>query len=267
MVNYKNNRKRFKPNALGSLYVNEKIDNNKRPIIYIGGQMEHRCHLLEQSGKTIDSGYGMFDGSWFYDYPLFGIDKSTIDGENFAKNLISSLEMAKLADIDLVTQSYGGIIGSYASKSNRIHKVYAVHPPITGTPLANPDELLKRKELFLKREKLLLRIIQLMINYNYGFEKDNYHGIDPSKVDFNKLLVIGSSLDLDTEKDNLSKDLYNIILKYTGLESDGIVIFDEETFSRMGINYQREEESLSHFAAGSRKNLERIIKLVSQNNE
>ena len=139
MIDYRKGKERFKPNVLGSLYVDRaKVQEGERPVIYIGGQMEHRCHVLEQTGKTGDPGHNMFSGSWFYDYPVFGYDKEAINAENFTANFLEARSMSGLDDIDLVTESFGGIIGAYASRDSRIHKVYAVHPPIKGTPLANP---------------------------------------------------------------------------------------------------------------------------------
>lgn len=193
MVDYKEGKKRYKPNKLGSLYINkDKI--GERPIIYIGGQMEHRLHLLEQIGKTFDPGHNLFDGSWFYDYPIFKYDKSLINGKEFAKNLIESLKLANLLDVDLVTESYGGIIGAYATKSNIIHRVYAIHPPILGTLLANPKEFKKINSELIIKEKILLLLLRLIVNEKYGFEKDNFTGIDLSEVDLNKLILIGFNL-------------------------------------------------------------------------
>lgn len=58
MIDYRAGKEKYKPNVLGSLYVDsEKVKNGDRPIIYIGGQMEHRCHVLEQTGKTADVGH------------------------------------------------------------------------------------------------------------------------------------------------------------------------------------------------------------------
>lgn len=266
MLNYRNGKERYKPNELGSLYVDRtKLDDGKRPVIYIGGQMEHRCHILEQTGFTGDPGHNMFAGSWFYDYPIFTRNKEDIDAQNMTANLLEALKMANLGDIDLVTESFGGIIGAYATKDPRIHRVYAVHPPITGSPLADTSKLLVYKEFFTKREKLLLLIIKKLINTNFGFEQDNNMGAALTNVDLNKLLVIGSSLDLETEKNNLAKALYEIILKYCNHPNDGVVIYDEDQFDRYGINYLREPRGLNHFDAGSMENLEWVRSLLEEN--
>lgn len=263
MINYRNGKERFNPNKLGSLYIdNTKLEDGKRPIIYIGGQMEHRCHVLEQTGYTGDPGHNMFTGSWFYDYPVFGDNKNEINAENMAKNLLECLSMAKLGDVDLVTESFGGIIGAYATCDPRINKVYAVHPPITGTPLADPIKMSKYREMFTKTEKLMLLAIRKLINTNYGFEKENASGAILGYTDLNKLLVIGSSLNPETDKNGVAKALYEMILKYTGHKSDGVVIFDEDQFDRLGIDYLKEPEQLNHFDAGSETHLSEIKALV-----
>lgn len=268
MINYKKGKERFKPNELGSLYIDyNTLDENERPIIYIGGQMEHRFHIVEQTGFTSDPGHNMFNGSWFYDYSIFSNNKSSINAHNMAKNLLEALKMAELKDVDVVTESFGGLIASYASISTYIHKVYAIHPPITGTPLANPILLQKYNELFNKQEKLINLILKRIINYNYGFEQDNYKGANLTKIDLNKILVIGSSIDLEKEKNNLAKNLYDMILKATGKPSDGIVLFDPKQLEEKGINYLVEEKGLNHFDAGSKNNLKLVKEYVINNKQ
>ena len=62
MVNYRKNRKRFIYNNLGSLYVNEQaLKKDQKISIYIGGQLEHRIHRIEQCGYTFDCGHSMFE--------------------------------------------------------------------------------------------------------------------------------------------------------------------------------------------------------------
>lgn len=269
MINYRNGKERFKPNKLGSLYVDQsKVNDGERPIIYIGGQMEHRCHVLEQTGFTGDPGHNMFTGSWFYDYPVFSQYKGEINGQNMANNLSESLRMAGLGDVDIITESFGGIIGAYATLDPRVHKVYAIHPPITGTPLADPITMSKYKEMFTKREKLILLAMRKLINTAYGFEKENNKGAILCNIDFNKLLVIGSTLDMETEKNGLAKALYEMILKFSGHKSDGVVIYDEDQLDRLGINHLREfpePRGLNHFDAGSEEHLEYVSKLIYNN--
>ncbi len=261
MIDYRKGKERFVPNSLGSLYIDKsKLNDSERPVIYIGGQMEHRCHVVEQTGKTFDPGHNMFTGSWFYDYPILSTDKESINGENFSKNLIEALTMAHLSDVDLITHSYGGIIGSLATKSDRIHKVYAVHPPITGTPLANPSYLEKYKELLNKKERLLLKVLKRLIVSKYGFEKDNYRGVNLKLVDLNKLVVIGSGLDPTKEK-GFVLDLYNMIKKITGLENDGVVTYSEELFDSLGINYVTECTHNNHFNSGTIESFENAYKI------
>ncbi len=263
MINYRKGKERFKPNELGSLYVEkDTLKGNERPVIYVGRQMEHRCHVLEQTGLTGDPGHNLFNGSWFYDYPVFKGNKNEINAQNMTANLLKALELANLGEVDLVTESFGGLIAAYASLSDRIHKIYAVHPPITGTPLANPEMLKKYEELFSKQEKLIRLILGKLINTDYGFERDNFNGADLGKVDLNKLLVIGSSLDLKNEKNALAVKLYEMIMKVTGYKSDGVVVFDKDLFAKKGINYLEEAHGLNHFDAGSESHLTAISNII-----
>lgn len=272
MYNYRENRELFKPNSLGSLYIDKEIDKNKRPVIYIGGQMEHRFHVVEQTGFTLDPGHKMFDGSWFYDYSIIKGNKNDINCLNFANNLILALEEAKIGDVDLVTESCGGLIAAVASNSSIIHKVVAIHPSILGTPLANKDLLLEKLNELELQQKLIARIVRIIVNDNYGFQKDNARGINNPElrklVDLSKLVVVGSSID-ETDKNNLAKSLRDLIYKVSGKQNDGVVIFEPQDLKKEGINYIVEEQKLNHFDAGSKENIEKAYKLVlkGKNNE
>ncbi len=261
LSNYRKGKKRYVPNNLGSLYVDtNKLYNNERPIIYIPGQVEHRGHVLEQiSGVSMEAGHSMFTGNWVYDYPILFNNKKEINGENFAKNFTESLKMANLNDVDVITSSYGGIVASLASKNDRIHKIYAIHPPILGTPLANPEEMEKYKRLFTSYEKLLLLILKRVVDKNYGFEENNYKGLDLRKVDLNKLTVIGSSINPNKEK-GLALSMYNMIKKVTDLENDCMVIFDEDRLNTLGINYIK-ENNISHFNSGTKEEISKAYRL------
>jgi len=266
MVDYKTNKTRYTPDNLGSLYIDDsKLSDSDRPIIYIGGQMEHRIHRLENiMGQCSDPNHNSFTGSWVFEYPLNLNNKRTINGVAFSKNFLKALEMAKLGEVDVVTQSYGGTIGALATKSPRIHKVYAIHPPILGTPLANPQELDHyRKGVFTPNEKAIIKIMRLMVNPEYGFQIDNYYGIDLREVDLNKLLVIGSSVNPETEG-KLVRDLYSIIKKVTRRENDGVVIYDENEFNRLGINHITEGEPTNHYQSRTKEHIEKVLKLVKK---
>ena len=261
MENYRKGKERIKPNDLGSLYYYlETSKSQERPIIYIGGQMEHRWHVLEQTGYTFDPGHTMFNGSWMYDYSVFTKDKNRINAKNFTENLKSALKSAKIGEVDLITHSFGGIIGALATDSDLIHKVYAVHPPITGTPLANPQYIDNYKHLLNEQELKLLKIIKLLINTNYGFEKDSFNGLDLRNIDLNKLVVIGSSTNPEQEE-GLNLNLYNMLKKVTGYENDGVVILDEDLFNKLGINYVKENSNNNHFASGTKESFDFARKL------
>lgn len=263
MINYRNGKARYKVSDLGSLYVDDRKKDSD-PIIYIGGQLEHRGHIIEQTGYTADNNHNMYTGSWMYDYPIFGSHKDRISAQNFSEILLASLREAKLNEVVLLTQSYGGLIGAYASKSPLVKKVIAVHPPILGTPLANPkviSDLDKQRKLLTKTQKLITAVMRLAINYNYGFEKDNYNGIDPRCINLNKFTVIGNSLDLSSESSKLMLETYDIIWRVTGKASDGVVILEPDEFEKKGIDFIKTEERLSHLQSSSPEFMKRAISL------
>lgn len=265
MLNYRQGKTKYKPNNLGSLYVDEsKLNPNEQPIIYIGGQMEHRCHIAEQTGFTFDPGHNMFTGSWFYDYPIFSNNKENFNTENFTTNLLEGLKESGLKDIILITESYGGMIAAEATKSTLVSKAIAIHPPILGTPLANPKYIENYKQLLTRYQRILLQGLKLLINPDYGFEQDNFKGIDLRKVDLNKLIVVGNYLDIPQEQNSLLKETYEIIRTITTYKSDGVVIFEPSEFERLGINYLLETKNNNHFDAGTKENIEeayhRLIK-------
>lgn len=263
MINYRQGKTRYKLDELGSLYVDEtKLNPNEQPVIYIGGQMEHRCHILEQTGLTQDPGHNMFTGSWFYDYPVFSKYKEFFNAENFAENLMWSLKAANLHDVILITESYGGNIAAYATASEEVSKVIAIHPSILGTPLANPKYLECYKNMFNKHQRMILQVLKALINPRYGFEKDNYLGVDLTKVDLDKLLVVGNYLDLTTEKNSLLKETYSMIKTITDFRSDGIVTFEPRVFESLGINYLQESKHNNHFEAGTKENIEEAYRRV-----
>lgn len=249
MSNYRKGKERIKPNKLGSLYLRKDIDKEDATI-YIGGQMEHRMHILEQTGKTLDVGHNMFDGSWFYDYPLSG-DRKSYNTENFAKNLNACLDEAKLENVTLITESAGGLIGAYASKSPRIQKVIAIHPPILGTPLADCRLLENHLLSYTTTEKIMIHIIKYLVSRDYGFEKDNLGGLILSKADLDKLVVLSSKLNRATEKNQLMVNLYDLIIKTTGLKTDGVVVYDPKKLTELGIRYLENEVELNHLNANS----------------
>lgn len=263
MINYRKGKTRYKPNELGSLYVDEaKLNPNEQPIIYIGGQMEHRFHMLEQTGLTGDPGHNMFTGSWFYDYPLDSYSKRECNAENFAKNLLQTLDEANLQDVIFITESFGGSIASLATKSERVDKVIAIHPSIVGTPLADPKYLEEYKKYFNRKQKAILHLLKFVVDPEYGFEQDNFYGIDLRKVDLNKLLVVGNYIDKKTEKNPVVLETSDMIEKVASVRSDGIVVFEPETFDALGINYLQEDEHNNHFTAGSKEHITKVYQKV-----
>ncbi len=270
MFNYRKGKQRYKVDEYGSLYIDHsKINGNERPIIYIGGQMEHRCHVLEQSGFTADPGHNMFTGSWFYDYPVFKNNKKEINFRNFGENLLKALKVSGLDDVDLITESYGGLIGAYATQSSSIHQVVSIHPPILGTPLADKTLLKSQLKNLDYKQKIVATIVKTILNDNYGFEQENKMGINNPELqytaDLTKLLVVGSNIDPKTEKNKVIKILYSIIYAISKEKSDGVVLFNPETFNKFGIKYLEEKENLSHFDAGSKEHIDAVYKKTLEN--
>lgn len=262
MENYRKNKERIKINEYGSLYFNRSKVINERPLIYIGGQMEHRFHVFEQTGFTGDPGHNMFDGSWFYDYPIHTREKSRYNAINFGENLLAALKKVGVEEVDLITESYGGLIGTYVTNSPLIHKVVEIHPPILGTPLANRELIeFACKELELE-QRVIARIIKFIVNNKYGFEQENAGGLYNSALqeaaDISKILVVGSSINYETEQNDLVKKLYKLIYTLTKKENDGVVIFDKKDLEKLHISYIEENEKLNHFDAGSKENIESV---------
>jgi len=247
LINYRIGKKRYKINELGSLYINtSKVSNNEQPIIYVGGQMDHRGHVLEKSSYTNDIKHNLYTGSWMYEYPVFSNSKDQINAKNFSENLIASLREAKLSKVILLTHSHGGIVGSYASKSDLVEKVICVHSPLLGTPLANPNYFNSYKELLTKSQQLILKLMKVIVNSKYGFQQDNFYGLDLNQVDLNKIIAVGNYLDLDSEQNKVMLETFELIRKVTGYRSDGVVIFEPSEFEIQGINYIQTPEAKNH---------------------
>lgn len=263
MINYRQGKKRYKPNELGSLYVDEsKLNQNEQPVIYIGGQLEHRLHILEKTGLTADPGHNMFTGSWIYEYPILKKNKSEYNAINFSSNLLKCLKEAKLNDVVLVTESYGGTIASIATKSELVDKVIAIHPSILGTPLANPYYLDDYKKYFNKRQIAILNILKKVVNPEYGFEQDNFNGIDLRQVDLDKLLVVGSYINKETETNPIIQETYDMIEKVTSYRNDGVVIFEPKVFEQLGIPYLQEDTNNNHLEAGAKDHITKVYEKV-----
>ena len=260
MVNYSANRERINVNSLGSLYIDKNIPKDSRIIVYIGGQMEHRLHVLENfTGITFDPGHGLFNGSFMYEYSTRG-NKTDKNAINFANTLIKCLEAKGLNEVDIITESYGGLIAACASKSPIIHKVVAIHPPILGTPLASKNIILENLDRLSKNQQRIAKLATMVVDDLYGFQKDNSLGIINTdslrNIDLSKLTVIGSQLDRENDKNKLACTLYDIIYNITGEQSDGVVIYNEEALRKYGINYYTESDLTNHFDAGSKENIQ-----------
>lgn len=261
MVNYKNGRVRYRNDCLGSLYFDWKnYSSINRPVIYIGGQMEHRLHLLEKSGITFDSSRTFFDGNWSYEYSISINNKGSINSINFASSLSTCIEKAGLKDVDIVTYSYGGLIGLSLTNYPFVHKVIAIHPPILGTPLADLKCLKHNMQKFAFDQKIIATFISNIINSKYGFQRENKEGIynnNFSNVDLSKYYVVGSGINYEEETNVLMKKIYEMIYLLTEKESDGIVLFSPKELQKLGIQYFVENEWRNHFNGSEIENIEK----------
>ena len=62
-----------------------------------------------------------------------------------------------------------------------------------------------------------MSMLKIIVNKNYGFERDNLNGVMLSKVDLDKLIVISSKLNPKTDDLALAVKYHDLILKTTGL--------------------------------------------------
>ena len=262
MISYRAGKDKINVDELGSLYIDKNMQKNYRPLIYIPDQLESVSQVFRNiTGKTFDPGHALFDGSFMYEYSTRET-KSDKNAINFADTLIKCLEAAGLNKVDIITKGYGGLVAACASKSDLIGDIVTIHPSILGTPLASYDIIKDNINELKKRQKWLARLITIVVNNYYGFQKDNSLGINNPdilrNIDLSKLLVVGSSIDRENEKSKLARDLYDIIYAITGEQSDGVVIYNEETLRKYRIRYFTEIVPKSHFTAGREPNLMRV---------
>lgn len=244
--------------------VCEEGKENLDPIIFIEGQMGSFTQYLENKyNKNAETCYQYqkyfeYDDEthtpyiFLYNYPIRNIDKSTITNKLFAKELVDALDALKLENVTIMGISNGGMIGTLASKSDKVSKVLALHSPIFGTPILqrNDLEILKRKMIFL--EKWVYYLSKIYINDNYGFmqeNRDGFHHIqDISNLD--KIIFTGSNIEGINCNSELASFLAHMNYRLLGKYSDGIVTFDMDKVREEGINFV-EENRVSHFELGT----------------
>ena len=95
-----------------------------------------------------------------------------------------------------------------------------------------------------------MAMLKISVNRDYGFEIDNLNGVMIDKVDLDKLIVLSSKLDAKKDKLALAVKYHDLILKTTGLESDGVVVYEPKELARLGIKYLENEPELNHIEAG-----------------
>lgn len=246
-------------------YVGEKESKDKKPVIFINGQMEHRIQAFEtatnitksscfqysythQYDEKIHSPYIMV-----YDYPITTNAKGKYDTRLFAKSLINAISVNKLENVDIIGLSVGGMIGIRCSNHGRIDEVRAIHPPILSSPLANLDLLHDNYSNFNAKEKFLYGILKLIVNPKFGFQQENAQGYlkDLKEYELDKIKIFASQICSSDKVDFLSKELAEFIYKITGKKSDGVVCHDKDLLNNLGFDVIEAQTPTSHFGLNS----------------
>ena len=114
------------------------------------------------------------------------------------------------------------------------------------------------KPIFTKKQNDLLEVASYIVDEDFGFQKENHNGILFHLVDLNKLLVVGSSINQQTEQNPLMKETADMIEKITGTQSDGITRFNTDELDRLGINYLVEDENINHLQAATKEHIAKV---------
>lgn len=263
-LNWKN-MKLVRSDNIGRFYcVAPKDIEGKKPIVFINGQMEHHLQAMETfTGATKNSCYQyswyyMYDPDihvpyiWVYDYPIYQGDKKLYDTSLFAKSLMEGLKEANLEDVDIMGQSVGGVIGMRAAISPRVEKTVAIHPPILSSPLANLELLREKKKYYTLKQKMILKFLGMIVDPAFGFQQENikgYQDLDAKEI-HEKSTIVGSSI-TGLEKKDLAQILSDMIMKATGKESDGVVLWCKEQLQKMGFQVLEDPVPTSHFEIGN----------------
>lgn len=244
--------------------LSEEGKSNLKPLVFINGQMDHRIQAVETFTNITKpwcyqySGYYQYDDNlhtpyiFLYDYPIHGIDRSKIDLNAFASGLIKSFEELKLSDIDIMSQSCGGMIATLASKNERVDRVVAMHSPIYGSPLLQSEKYKKYLKNMTLAEKTLFALIGILVDENFGFMQNNKYGFSNIEQvgDLSKIIFTTSNISNKSSKNMLGNFIAEIIYKYLGVHSDGVVTYDKERMDSDGLTYV-DENNISHFEMGN----------------
>lgn len=247
--------------GIGRFYcVGAKDSLDKKPIVFINGQMDHRLQAMETFTNATKSScyqyswYYQYDQEvhtpyiWVYDYPIYQGNKEKYDSYLFTSSLLNAIANCGLENVDIMGQSVGGIMGMRASTSSSVDRVVAVHPPILSSPLAN-KELIRSLYLDWKR-KILALGLDLLVDDQFGFQKENASGYSvlEREVDLHKIKVVGSSIYGMSHLSGIERYFSDFVYYLTGKENDGVICWDKKELEERGFAVVEDEQPVSHLA-------------------
>lgn len=254
--------------GIGRFYkVGEKDSLDKKTVIFINGQMDHRLQAIETATNATKSScfqyswYYQYDSSvhtpyiWVYDYPIYKGNKGSYNSKTFTQSLLNAINEYNLENIDIMGESVGAVIGMRASLSDRVDKVVAIHPPILSSPLANPY-ILYDKTLFKRinwQQKAILLALRFIVDSEFGFQKENAFGYTDIEANCNleKVKVTGSSIYGSSKINSLEKALSDFIYQISSSPNDGVIIWNAEELRKRGFKVVEDEKPVSHLQLGN----------------
>jgi len=241
------------------------VDTTKRPLFHMNGQMEHHIQAIETATKATEGSCYQYSMYWnmypeftqyiaVFDYKIFRNDKQNINTTNFSLSVMRAIEELALEDVVFTGQSVGAMVGMRSAISDRVSQVIAIHPPILSSPLVNAELLKEKKDLLSKKQNLIRLFLanKFFFNPAFGFQQENkngYVGLDDNKI-HDKSLIVGSAID-QTHKDKFAAGLSALIYNTTGLQSDGVVVWEPKKLIENGFSIAEDESPMSHFQMAS----------------
>lgn len=245
--------------SVGRFYlVGEATKTDRKPIIFINDQLEHRLQAFETATNITKNSCFRYRGTyeyddkvhtpyiWVYDYPIHDGHKGIYSTELFTTSLCEAIKNSQLDNVDIMGIGVGGIIGIQASSSTLVDRVVAIHPPILSSPLAN-NELFIWKYLNWKH-RMTAVALNLIIDSEFAFQLENGTGFKSleHEADLDKVKVVGSSIYGLSKLSGIEKELSELVYLFSGLPNDGIVCFEPERLMRRGFDVIVDKEPVSH---------------------
>lgn len=238
--------------------VGEATKTDKKPIVFINGQLDHRLQAMETATNATKkscfqySWYYEYDDQvhtpyiWVYDYPIYKGHKNIYSTDLFTISLYEALKQNKLSDVDIMGQSVGGIIGMKASRSELVDKVVAIHPPIQSSPLAN--KALIRSKYLTWKQKMIAIGLNIIVDDQFAFQQENATGYPKleHEINLDKIKVTGSSIYGLSHLSGIEKEFSDFVYYLSGMPNDGVVCFDSEILRSRGFDVIVDEKPVSH---------------------